>query len=663
MASQPRKQTQAKSEPAPTRKDALESGKPLELEAPVESKISENAVAGGGQGNAGQQNSGVAKGGAADTNKAVDTKALELQARVEKLEQQLNMMQQLLSLKDQQLAALQNANKAPANAQPSPAEKPKAPESQQPVPSANPQSPVVQQPPAETVVKPAPPTLVAPTPTPKPTAPVAPQPVAAPPAEDFFASDSYYLTVGGLAAGLLSIFGWIVWRKRKIEEQINSESMFANASQITMPDPESVLSVPVLDLDNSSAYDVGTVGESSFISDFTPSDFDAFDTDQSEVDPLSEADVYLAYARYQQAEELIRSALEQEPDKDSFKLKLLEIFYAGENKKKFSDYARSLADSGKQNDPVFWGKVTEMAREIVPESSLFSLGAGPSAVVATVGEEEPESKPVSKPEPAPVSEAPADFGAEPFGYDDYDLDNINSFSSQVDFTSLEDLSDEFAELENDSDISASAHDNSLEFDTSPILDSATGVSNKNDSMGTPEKIESIDFDLGKLSDEKPKEKVGPKESQSLIDSFEFDFNLDKFEALDVSTKTKPAEKLDLDKHLELELDDNSKSKPSEHEKVTPITGPITATDEALGEFDFNFDFGTPDIQGKAGFDEFDLSVSDLTDMDEFETKIDLAKAYLDMGDAESAKMIAEEVRTKGTKEQQALAQSLLDELK
>jgi len=59
----------------------------------------------------------------------------------------------------------------------------------------------------------------------------------------------------------------------------------------------------------------------------------------------------------------------------------------------------------------------------------------------------------------------------------------------------------------------------------------------------------------------------------------------------------------------------------------------------------------------------DLGVSDLTDMDEFETKIDLARAYIDMGDSDAAKDIAKEVLDKGSPEQKKIAQSILDELK
>ena len=81
-----------------------------------------------------------------------------------------------------------------------------------------------------------------------------------------------------------------------------------------------------------------------------------------------------------------------------------------------------------------------------------------------------------------------------------------------------------------------------------------------------------------------------------------------------------------------------------------------------GEFDFNFDLDTI-ISPKTLNDDFDSDVFDLTDIDEFETKIDLAKAYVDMGDYLAAKPIAEEILQKGSIAQQAIAQALLDEIK
>ncbi|MGZ5057189.1 MAG: FimV/HubP family polar landmark protein, partial [Methylobacter sp.] len=87
---------------------------------------------------------------------------------------------------------------------------------------------------------------------------------------------------------------------------------------------------------------------------------------------------------------------------------------------------------------------------------------------------------------------------------------------------------------------------------------------------------------------------------------------------------------------------------------------FNALEDAEG-FDFNFDLDLPLTSGSSNqYDEF--GVSDLTDMDELETKLDLAKAYIDMGDADAAKDIAKEVLEQGTIEQKKTAQALLDEL-
>ncbi|MCK9619345.1 MAG: fimbrial protein FimV, partial [Methylobacter sp.] len=84
------------------------------------------------------------------------------------------------------------------------------------------------------------------------------------------------------------------------------------------------------------------------------------------------------------------------------------------------------------------------------------------------------------------------------------------------------------------------------------------------------------------------------------------------------------------------------------------------SDDFGGDFDFNFDFDLTTSEQSSQNDEF--GVSDLTDMDELETKLDLAKAYVDMGDADAAKDIAKEVLDQGTVEQKKAAQALLDEL-
>ncbi|MFT7405952.1 FimV/HubP family polar landmark protein, partial [Zhongshania sp.] len=68
------------------------------------------------------------------------------------------------------------------------------------------------------------------------------------------------------------------------------------------------------------------------------------------------------------------------------------------------------------------------------------------------------------------------------------------------------------------------------------------------------------------------------------------------------------------------------------------------------------------------FDEFDAGEDDaegfdsLLDSESVGTKLDLARAYIDMGDSEGAREMLEEVRQEGDTQQQADAQTLLDNI-
>lgn len=696
------------------------TSKPLELVAPTESKIAANAVI--TSQTKSEPATAPATGAPADgtANQAGDSKDLEMQARIEKLEQQLGMMQQLLALKDQQLATLQG--KQPQTTTPA--------EPSQPTP----QTPVVAEQPAPSATTTQPPAgeaAVAPQPTPAPQP--APQPAPIPkvtptPApvvaqdEGLFSSDSYYLLGGGLGAGILGVLGWLLWRKRKIDERTNAESMFASASQIRLPDSESSLSVPIMDLNNPDEYDVGTVGESSFISDFTPSDFDAFDTDQNEVDPISEADVYLAYGRYQQAEELIRHAIAEQPNRDECKLKLLEIFYASENKDGFASFAQELADAGKQTDKPFWKKITDMAKEIIPDSPLFG---GSSATPAQSSKVDTATGSASAVTAAPKI---AELEDNDFTQLDDDLSDLNLDMAQdsaladgLDFdlgdfggnaqeqpkpavTKAEDIdfNQQFS-LEPPvqlNEVAPSLSDTSIEsFDFNFDIDATTPTPEDKTNAATVEPagsdhtLESFDFNFDADKTGLPASKDQTQTeipSQPVLETFDFsDFDSIKveptpdsekpttagtdvttdLESFDFNFDTEPAlakeQQSDLPHNLESEL----KLETFDFSDFDSLTSNTTQTTEkslsageANDEFNFNFDFDTPVIS-ESNDNALDLGVSDLTDMDEFETKIDLAKAYIDMGDTEAARSIAEDVLANGSKQQQQAAQALLDELK
>lgn len=108
------------------------------------------------------------------------------------------------------------------------------------------------------------------------------------------------------------------------------------------------------------------------------------------------------------------------------------------------------------------------------------------------------------------------------------------------------------------------------------------------------------------------------------------------------------------------------AKPSASMPVSvPVSMPTAASVSVLpadadDDFGFNFDPGKNTPPASSGFDSSD---AEWTADDELESKIDLAKAYLDMDDLEMARTICEQVLLDGNPLQQALAQTLLDEIK
>ncbi len=95
---------------------------------------------------------------------------------------------------------------------------------------------------------------------------------------------------------------------------------------------------------------------------------------QPEEDPLAEVNVYLAYERFDQAEELVKKAIADEPDNHQFKLRLLEVYYSSNNKAAYENTARELNDAvGGAGE--LWDNAVAMWQEMSPERALFEAGA------------------------------------------------------------------------------------------------------------------------------------------------------------------------------------------------------------------------------------------------------------------------------------------------
>ncbi len=115
-------------------------------------------------------------------------------------------------------------------------------------------------------------------------------------------------------------------------------------------------------------------------SDETISSETAINLDQG--DPLAEADFHMAYGLYDQAADLIRIAISREPSRRDLKLKLLEVFFVWGNKDQFLQTARELAETRENAAPGEWEKIVIMGKQLAPEDPLFSSGGGISGATA-----------------------------------------------------------------------------------------------------------------------------------------------------------------------------------------------------------------------------------------------------------------------------------------
>ena len=115
-------------------------------------------------------------------------------------------------------------------------------------------------------------------------------------------------------------------------------------------------------------------------SDQTISSETAVNLDQG--DPLAEADFHMAYGLYDQAADLIRIAIGREPERRDLKLKLLEVFFVWGNKEQFLQTARELAETRAEAAPGEWEKIVIMGKQLAPEDPLFAGGAAVSGAAS-----------------------------------------------------------------------------------------------------------------------------------------------------------------------------------------------------------------------------------------------------------------------------------------
>ena len=96
-----------------------------------------------------------------------------------------------------------------------------------------------------------------------------------------------------------------------------------------------------------------------------------------DVDPVAEADVYLAYGRDLQAEEILKEAMRSTPERLAIRTKLLEVYAKRRDIKGFESLAVQLfgLTRGEGTD---WARAQELGQQVDPDNALYQIGGSPA---------------------------------------------------------------------------------------------------------------------------------------------------------------------------------------------------------------------------------------------------------------------------------------------
>ena len=346
----------------------------------------------------------------------------------------------------------------------------------------------------------------------------------------------------------------------------------------------------------------------------------AAEADEVRDDVIAEADVYLAYGIYQQAEELLTKAINENPERNDYRVKLAETHYTSKNADAFVETAAQLKQHVDSDDSPDWEKIMVMGQDLCPDNPMFQGGTVEELNVDDIAPEVPSM----------------DFD---LGTDETEGSSTESdLDLKLDDESLE-LPEAVEDMVSEDTLSLEAADE-IEFDLSD-----TGAVEETAEL---EDEFSLDIDASELGidieDESGKAQEGAEE-QPGSDTQEVAQHEEEIIA-DSSNKV-----------IELPVAEAEEKDQDQEEVILDLTDEVDIESLEMDEIN-DSDAGAEDISAEE--DEFDLS--SLDDVDEISTKLDLARAYLDMGDHEGTRGILEEVLVDGNDEQKQEANELIAKL-
>jgi pilus assembly protein FimV len=572
------------------------------------------------------------KPGLSTEERVAHEKALaEANSRAKDLEKNVAELQKLLELKNKELAerqkqldaskvaaAKQEAQKIEAAAAKPAEQKPavqdiKKPE---PQPALKAETKVAEKP-AATEVKPAP-------------APVKPAPekakpkvVVPPPEPEASLLDEPLVLWGGVGIIATLLGGALYYTRRKRQDRHFQDSIITDSS------------LKANSLFGSTGGQSVDTNNSVFNSSFAPS---ANQLDTNEVDPVAEADVYIAYGRDAQAEEILKEALRTQPERNAVRLKLLEIYSNRKDKRSFETLASELYSMTKgQGDD--WMHAAALGAAIDPDNPLYAAAKGsPTTIGKAAGVE--STQPLDEPDLdalldlAPPPEPLKQAEPEPMNFES----EVPSFELPEEAPVPEPLVEEKKEVSND-----------LDFDLDGIVSNSVQAP---ETLPRPPAPEEPKLDLGDInfdfldSTNKPAEEtpVAPAAPEQKAEMPALDIPMledlpmggaDDLAVLDAPAEVEAAAEPKADAAPAFDLSDIAL-------ELTPAEGSSGLVQEAYAVHD--------------------TAEEDYSDSAEMSTKLDLAVAYQEIGDKEGARELLEEVVKGGSPEQSEKAKGLLAKL-
>jgi pilus assembly protein FimV len=573
---------------------------------------------------------------------AKDNRLKEANSRVAELEKQIAKMRELADLKG--IAPPAKADAKPADTKTAKVdEKPKAPEPAKVAPPAvtPPVDPKVAQV-TPTPAKPAEPVkagepakveapkvdvpkvdapkvetpAVAPPKAPDAKPAVAKTPPPAPAPEPSFIEENA-VALAATTAAILGGAGLFFMSRRKKKPLAAPTSQMVNTSSIMPSDmkPNTVT--------GNRAGGLVDTGNSSFLTDFDKTGPGMIDTD--EVDPVAEAEVYIAYGRDAQAEEILKEAMGRDKNRHEIAVKLLEIYHSRKSPQAFEPVARELKDAIGVDNPT-WAKVSSLGASIDPTNPLYG-GSGAGAV-STVAKVAAGGALIAG---AGAAVAAASSSSSPVAPSVPDVDFDLGFT--------ETAPSSMASSSASHDKVAQVQKQAMDFDLD--LNSPTPSASAAAAPAAPEASSTLDFDLAfDVPSDTPSAPTAPVAAAKSASSSTFDFDLSSL-SLDTPPAATPVAPAASSAAAGLEqifaTTINAKASDLSPSHAKPVADNLSG---------ISFDMG-------AGSDGDGGSGSAAA------TKLELAKAYIEIGDADGAKEILHEVVREGSAAQREAANKIL----